>query len=48
MRWADLKGGVWTAPEEERQKGTGGKLNLPKLALDDSAEIAAAERLLLG
>ena len=34
MCWADLKGGVWTVPEEERQKGTGGKLNLPKLALD--------------
>jgi integrase len=34
MRWSDLAGGVWTVPHEGRQKGTGGALTLPKIALE--------------
>ena len=34
MRWNDLRDGVWAIPEQERQKGTAGKLALPKLVLD--------------
>jgi integrase len=34
MRWDDLKDGVWTIRVDHREKGTAGKLKLPKLALD--------------
>jgi integrase len=34
MRWQDIKDGVWTIPTAPREKGTAGKLKLPKLALD--------------
>jgi len=36
MRWEDLdlEAGVWTIPNEGRQKGTGGELLLPEMALD--------------
>jgi integrase len=32
MRRADIVDGVWTVPSEERQKGVGGELVLPKIA----------------
>lgn len=34
MRWADLKDGVWIVPHAEREKGVGGSLKLPQMALD--------------
>lgn len=35
LRWSDISiDGVWTVPSDERQKGTGGELVLPTLALD--------------
>jgi integrase len=35
LKWDDLDaGGVWTIRTEPREKGTPGKLNLPRLALD--------------
>jgi integrase len=34
MRWDDLKAGTWTMPAEKREKGTGGNLALPKVALE--------------
>lgn len=36
MRWADvdLETGDWTIPSEPREKGNGGKLKLPQVALD--------------
>ena len=34
MQWDDISDGVWTIRTEEREKGTGGKLKLPQLALD--------------
>jgi integrase len=34
MHRADIKDGVWRVPSEERQKGVGGDLVLPQLALD--------------
>lgn len=33
LRWADIADGVWTVPSEDREKGTGGALRLPPLAL---------------
>ena len=33
MRWSDIADGVWTVPTERREKGAGGELVLPKLAL---------------
>ena len=33
MKWGDVKDGVWTVPCGPREKGTGGKLTLPPLAL---------------
>jgi integrase len=33
MKWDDLKDGVWTIANEEREKGTAGKLTLPASAL---------------
>ena len=33
MRWADLADGVWTIPSLMREKGTGGALALPDMAL---------------
>jgi integrase len=35
MRWADISAdGVWTVPVEDREKGTGGELVLPEMALE--------------
>jgi hypothetical protein len=34
MRWDDIVNWEWTIPVAERQKGTGGTLKLPPLALD--------------
>jgi integrase len=35
MRWADISvDGVWTVPVDARQKGTGGALQLPQIAID--------------
>jgi integrase len=34
MRWSDIKDGVWTVPVAAREKGVGGELILPKVALD--------------
>ncbi|BCG72698.1 integrase [Mesorhizobium sp. 113-1-2] len=35
MRWDDISiDGVWHVPSDEREKGTGGELKLPALALD--------------
>ena len=34
MRWADLSDDGWEVPSEDRQKGTGGLLPLPKMAFD--------------
>jgi integrase len=35
MRWADISpDGIWTVPAEEREKGNGGRLKLPELALE--------------
>ena len=36
MKWTDvdLKNSVWTMPQAERAKGTGGALKLPAMALD--------------
>ena len=35
MKWADITlDGVWTVPSEARQKGVGGSLPLPRMALD--------------
>lgn len=34
MRWDDISNGVWSVPREARQKGTGGDLVLPGMALD--------------
>jgi integrase len=35
MRWADIAiDGAWNIPSEDREKGTGGKLMLPPIALD--------------
>jgi integrase len=34
MKWDDLVDGVWTIPTDDREKGTAGKIKLPKLALD--------------
>jgi len=31
MKWADVADGVWTIPTDVREKGTGGRLKLPKL-----------------
>lgn len=39
MKWDDLAGEEWTIASREREKGTAGKLKLPKLAL----EIIAAQ-----
>ncbi|MFM9858190.1 tyrosine-type recombinase/integrase [Pseudoxanthobacter sp. M-2] len=33
LRWEDIADGVWTVPSEDREKGTGGALRLPPLAL---------------
>jgi integrase len=33
MRWSDVSDGVWSVPNEKREKGAGGALVLPKLAL---------------
>lgn len=33
LRWEDISDGVWTVPSEDREKGTGGALRLPALAL---------------
>jgi integrase len=33
MRWADIADGVWTIPAEPGEKGNGGRLRLPPLAL---------------
>ena len=33
MRFDDIKDGVWTIPQEAREKGTGGTLRLPDVAL---------------
>lgn len=33
LRWEDIADGVWTVPNEDREKGTGGALRLPPLAL---------------
>jgi integrase len=33
-RWSDIAGDVWTVPSTDREKGTGGDLQLPRLALD--------------
>jgi integrase len=34
MQWEHVVDGAWTVPHEEREKGTGGVLKLPQLALD--------------
>lgn len=36
LKWddVDLQAGTWNVPQEERAKGTGGTLRLPKMALD--------------
>ena len=34
MKWSDVENGVWNIATEKREKGTGGTLALPKLALD--------------
>jgi integrase len=34
MRWDDLVGDDWTIREEKREKGSGGKLKLPSMALE--------------
>jgi len=34
MRWRDLDGDVWHMPREPREKGNGGDLKLPRLALE--------------
>ena len=34
MRRDDIADGVWTIPTERREKGNGGKLKLPQMALD--------------
>lgn len=34
LKWADITDGVWTVPNSEREKGAGGDLVLPQLALD--------------
>src|SRR5207253_9697810 len=34
MKWNDIAEGVWTIATADREKGTAGKLALPKLALD--------------
>jgi integrase len=34
MRWDELAGGVWTVPADDREKGAGGVLKLPRLALE--------------
>jgi integrase len=33
MRWSDIDDGTWVVPTEAREKGAGGELVLPKLAL---------------
>jgi integrase len=34
MKWADVKGGVWSMPREPREKTNPGVLPLPQMALD--------------
>ena len=34
MRWEDIKDGVWSVPNGNKQKGTGGDLPLPQIAFD--------------
>jgi integrase len=34
MKWADISNGTWSVPNGDRQKGTGGDLVLPGMALD--------------
>lgn len=34
MRWHDLQDGIWHVPHDTREKGTGGDLVLPRMALD--------------
>ncbi|MER9588541.1 integrase family protein [Mesorhizobium australicum] len=34
LRWDDVSDGVWRIPSDDREKGTGGELKLPDLALD--------------
>jgi hypothetical protein len=33
-KWTDLKDGTWTIAASDREKGTGGELALPQVALD--------------
>ncbi len=35
MRWSDIEDGVWAVPHEDRQKGVGGRLKLPPMALSE-------------
>ena len=34
MKWDDISNGTWSVPNGDRQKGTGGDLVLPEMALD--------------
>ena len=34
MKWSDLSGEVWNVPADKREKGTGGELVLPQVALN--------------
>jgi len=45
MRWDDLADGEWTVRTEDREKGTGGVLRLPQLALDVIEDQRAHRRL---
>jgi integrase len=48
MRWRDLDGDVWHMPREPREKGNGGDLKLPPLALeiiDAQPKLAGDDRI---
>ena len=35
MRWSDIEDGIWTVPHEDGQKGVGGRLALPAMAISE-------------
>ena len=51
MRWQDIRNGVWTIPTAKREKGNGGSLELPPLALaiiDSQPRFASSPYVLAG